>query len=64
MNERIDSFISVAKTHIKRLEFAMVNLASIMPVDSTVITNMSDLQFMYFEVMTGRFAKLQDFVGK
>ncbi len=59
-----NSLVSIANTHIKRLQFAVDKLKDLMPVDAKAVTNMDDLQFMYFEVLTGRFSKLQDFVGK
>lgn len=34
-----------------------------MPIDQSGVENMSDQNFMYFEVLTNRFGKLQDYLG-
>jgi uncharacterized protein YutE (UPF0331/DUF86 family) len=64
MNEKTASFVAVANTHIKRLQFALDKLKNIMPVSDQGVINMQEQEFLYFEVLTGRFSKLQDFVGK
>lgn len=63
MNSTTQQYTDIALTHIKRLNFALEHLKSIMPVDENSVTNMTDQQFMYFEVLTNRFGKLQDYLG-
>lgn len=63
MNNNFSGYVGIVDIHIKRLEFALSHLKNIMPVDESGIKNMSDEAFMYFEVLTNRFSKLQDYLG-
>jgi len=63
MKNTYKPFINIAQTHVKRLQFALDHLKDIMPISQDSIQSMSDLEFMYFEVLTNRFSKLQDYLG-
>lgn len=63
MKSTYKPFISIAQTHVKRLQFALDHLKNTMPINQDSIQSMSDLEFMYFEVLTNRFSKLQDYLG-
>lgn len=63
MTENIQSYMNIVNTHTKRLQFALDGLSQYVPFTDELISNMSDIQFMYFEVLTNRFSKLQDYLG-
>lgn len=63
MSKTIAPFLKVARSHAKRLQFALDHLKNIMPIDQTGIKQMDDMVFMYFEVLTNRFIKIHDFLG-
>lgn len=63
MKDSYQPYVNIAQIHVKRLEFALDHLKNIMPIDQDHIQSMSDLEFMYFEVLTNRFSKLQDYLG-
>ncbi len=63
MKSTYEPFVNIAQTHVKRLQFALDHLKEIMPINQDNIRSMSDLEFMYFEVLTNRFSKLQDYLG-
>lgn len=63
MKSTYKPFVAIAETHVQRLQFALDKLKNIMPIGHDQIQSMSDLEFMYFEVLTNRFSKLQDYLG-
>lgn len=63
MINNAESYTKIVTTHISRLNFAIEKLSEFMPVDDKDVANLSDQQFMYFEVLTTRFSKLQDYLG-
>lgn len=65
MNEKeiIAGAVQIATTHAERIEFALTNLNSILPLDATKINNLSMQDLLYLELFTNRFAKLQDYMG-
>lgn len=62
--EILESVFSIAETHAKRLKYARDKLEPLFPVSSTFINAglEGDLAAL-FELFTGRFSKLQDFIG-
>ncbi len=66
MNEnekKIASALQIATTHVNRIEFALTNLQQLLPLDANKIENLTDQNLLYLELLTNRFAKLQDYMG-
>lgn len=64
MNKNVvDSMINISKIHSERLSLAIEKLAPIFPISATKIQALNEHEFLLLELLTNRFAKLQDFIG-
>lgn len=63
MNIKLTSAINIANKHAERLKYAINKLAPRFPVTADQIENLTNEEAETFELFTGRFAKLQDFIG-
>ena len=58
-----ESLIKIAQIHKEHLQFAIKSLADIFPISAEKVANVNEQEFLLLELLTGRFAKLQDFLG-
>ncbi len=63
MNKLQEAF-KIAEIHVSRIEMARSDLQDIFPLDEKQINNLSKEQFLLLELLTSRFAKLQDLIGR
>lgn len=55
--------INVGNLHANRIEKALHHIQPFEPISAEFLENLSDENLGYLELLTGRFAKLQDFIG-
>ena len=60
---KIKEMLKIAEIHKQRIDFAATNLKNIFPMTAEKINNLSSQELLYIEMLTGRFAKLQDYIG-
>lgn len=58
--ELLKSLVDVADLHVQRMRMAQGHLDAILPLTPDVLENLTDEQLGYLEILTSRFAKLQD----
>jgi uncharacterized protein with HEPN domain len=63
INDDAASIIHVSKIHEQRLLEALALISALFPMDVNKIQNLTQPQLFALEVVTGRFAKLQDLMG-
>ena len=63
MKSPFESALEIARIHAKRLIYALEKLSPIFPVSSEKVIVLTDEELLFLELMTSRFAKLQDFMG-
>jgi hypothetical protein len=67
MNKRqltiFKSVLNVANTHAQRLTMAMGHIQDILPLTTEKLENLSVAEVSFLDVITGRFAKLQDLIN-
>lgn len=59
----MESALEIAKIHAKRLTYALDKLSLIFPISPDKVTTFTDEELLLLELLTSRFAKLQDFMG-
>jgi hypothetical protein len=57
------SSIEIGDTHADRLEKALIHLQHLFPFTPDTWQNLQDEELGYLELLTGRYAKLQDLIG-
>lgn len=57
------SLLMTAKIHIDRLNYAMEKLQRKYPLTGEIVAATTDEELLLWELLTSRFAKLQDFMG-
>jgi hypothetical protein len=57
------SALEISGTHAERLQTALQKLQHLMPFKATTVKNLNELDFLYLELFSNRFAKLQDYMG-
>lgn len=60
---KFNALIKIADIHVERIQESLTKLAEIYPLDQDVILSLSKENFLYIELLNGRFARLQDFIG-
>lgn len=60
---KLSEILKIANVHAQRIEMALDALASSMPFDAAKIEALCDNELLYIELLTSRFAKLQDYLG-
>lgn len=53
----------ICDIHVKRLKKAIINLKSVLPIDGKKLQRLNDNELGQLEILTSRFAKLQDVIG-
>lgn len=61
--EPMRTFLDVADLHATRLEKALVHIKILLPFTPETLQKLSDENLGYLELLTSRFAKLQDWIG-
>ncbi len=64
IDEETDGILKIADIHAARLQEALDDLARKYPFDKNFIEHMEKIDLLTLEMMTNRFAKLQDLLGK
>lgn len=59
----IKSWVKIAQIHEKHLLYALNHLAATFPIHADKVLNLNEQEFILIELLTSRFAKLQDFMG-
>ena len=59
----IKSLIDVADLHANRLETAFSHINSLQPLTPKKLSTLSDVELGFAELLSSRFAKLQDLIG-
>jgi hypothetical protein len=62
MNKVLE-LIKIADIHADRIFFAIDKLRSIFPISAENVQKFSEQELLLIELLTSRFAKLQDFIG-
>jgi hypothetical protein len=63
INERIKAIEEIASTHESRISAALKHLKGTFPLTEKSVRHLSDDQLLNMEMLTSRFAKLQDYLG-
>lgn len=63
MMTQMESALEIAKIHVKRLAYALEKLSPIFPMPADKVNALTDEELLLLELLTSRFAKLQDFMG-
>ncbi|HEV2524566.1 MAG TPA: hypothetical protein VGU44_05500 [Gammaproteobacteria bacterium] len=63
INERIKAMEHIASTHEGRILMALKHLTNTFPLTEESVGHLSDDQLLNIEMLTSRFAKLQDYLG-
>jgi len=63
MNAKVKAIEEIADKHIFRINQALDNLKDTFPISAQLIPNLSIEQIFSLEMLTSRFAKLQDHLG-
>lgn len=63
MTATIQSLIEIANIHALRLKKALFYIKKIQPITIEKLKNLSDEELGFSELLTSRFAKLQDLIG-
>lgn len=61
--QKLESIKTIADTHALRIEEALEHLKHIFPITKKSLSQLTDLEFLYLELLTSRFSKLQDHLG-
>ena len=61
---KLKEILKIADIHVKRIEMAIDDLQDIIPLDENKIVSFSKQELLVIELLTSRFAKLQDLIGK
>ncbi len=63
INERVKAMRRIAFTHENRILTALKHLNNTFPLTEKSVEHLSDNQLLNIEMLTSRFAKLQDYLG-
>jgi uncharacterized protein with HEPN domain len=61
--EQVLSMHKITKIHIERINQALDNLKNLFPLDINKVQNLNENAIFSIEMLTSRFAKLQDYLG-
>lgn len=61
---KLEEILKIAEIHRSRIEMSVNDLENIFPLDEKQINNLNKEQLLLLELLTSRFAKLQDLIGK
>lgn len=59
----LQEILKIAEIHAKRIAYAMDRLSKLFPISPSAVENISEQDFLFIELLTTRFSKLQDFIG-
>lgn len=59
----LKQFVGIADVHAERIEMAIKHLDNILPLTLEVLDKVSDENLGFLELVSSRFAKLQDLIG-
>jgi len=62
MNKLIE-ILKIAEIHAVRINNARTQLSNLFPISATKVQTLSEHDFLLIELLTNRFAKLQDLIG-
>lgn len=62
-NALLHSLLTAAQTHVKRLHYALDQLQGHFPTTAAQISTLGEQECLLWELLTNRFAKLQDLMG-
>lgn len=60
---KLNSLIQICDIHSSRLKLAFDNIKKHLPITAKIIDELNNDDLAYFELLTSRFAKLQDTIG-
>lgn len=60
---KLNELLKIADIHAARITRAIKKLSAVFPLSDTTVENLSEENFLFVELLTNRFAKLQDFMG-
>jgi hypothetical protein len=60
---KLQEFIKIADIHAGKISNAHLRLQKIFPITAQILENLSEENFFLLEVLTNRFAKLQDYLA-
>jgi hypothetical protein len=55
--------LEISSAHADRLSTAMTKLQHLKPFTADKVSNLNELDFLYLELFSNRFSKLQDYMG-
>jgi hypothetical protein len=61
--DSLRSLVTIADVHVNRLEIALHHNAHLLPFQPAQLQSLTDAELGYLEMLTARFAKLQDFLN-
>jgi len=61
--DKINSLKDIADIHEKRIKQALEHLQDTFPLTEQSVQNLNDEEFLYMELLSNRFSKLQDHLG-
>lgn len=63
MNEKYQSALAISRVHVERIQLALSELKNSIPLTTEKVGSLSVEELLYLELLTNRFAKLQDYMG-
>jgi hypothetical protein len=60
----LSSYVQVCENHAQKLQNAILKVSSLVPFTPELIANLNETDSAFLEVVTSRFAKLQDTCGQ
>ena len=60
---KFNEMLKIADIHAKRIIDSMNALSDIFPISADKLDNLSQEEFLFIELLTNRFSKLQGFIG-
>ena len=63
MNQ-INEMIKIATIHVEKIQLALKNIEDSFPINGSKITDLSEKEMLFIELLINRFAKLQDYLGR
>ena len=62
-SKNLQNMIDIADIHALRIEKALYHIKPLQPITESILANLSDENLGFLELLTSRFAKLQDFIS-
>jgi hypothetical protein len=61
---KLEDMLKIAEIHVARIDLAMLELKDVFPLSEARVVAFSQHEVAYTELLTNRFAKLQDYIGR